>query len=121
MPHSVLFCVQLVIGSLFALPLMPIAGASMFFVSYGRASKYWESHYRTTFRDQQSLAVGRASYESDSGNSNAVFYEHLVEGVRAMLLAHVQAGRLGRVTSGDVFLLVNESLTGARVASLCAG
>jgi hypothetical protein len=110
-PHSMLFTVELIASCVLSVPLMPLAGMGVFVLSYARPIKYWEVEYKTKFRGAPTQRMDRLGVDTDSENSNSVFYEHLLKGMRATIVGHVQAGRFGRVSPGDVFLLINESLT----------
>jgi hypothetical protein len=110
-PHSMLFTVELIASCVLSVPLMPLAGMGVFVLSYARPIKYWEVEYKTKFRGAPTQRMDRLGIDTDSENSNSVFYEHLLKGMRATIVGHVQAGRFGRVAPGDVFLLINESLT----------
>lgn len=110
-PHSMLFTVELIASCVLSVPLMPLAGMGVFVLSYARPIKYWEVAYKTKFRGAPTQRMDRLGIDTDSENSNSVFYEHLLTGLRATVVGHVQAGRFGRVAPGDVFLLINESLT----------
>ncbi len=49
--------------------------------------------------------------EYNLNNLNSIFYEHLVTSLQLSLNREIEAGRLGVVSAGDFFLLVEDKLT----------
>lgn len=49
--------------------------------------------------------------EANQNNLNSVFYEHLMISLQASLRRDIELGRLGNVSTGDFFIIVNDKLT----------
>jgi hypothetical protein len=49
--------------------------------------------------------------EFNLNNLNSVFYEHLMASLQNSLNKEIEAGRLGVVSAGDFFIIVNDKLT----------
>ncbi|KAL9658737.1 hypothetical protein ABK040_005892 [Willaertia magna] len=116
-PFSQLFLVQLLFSVLSTAPLYPLIGGALWFLGYSRGVKFWEKDYRTKRKDtsnqrlEQSLDGGVLDQHS-TDNLNSIFYEHLVSALRNRLPDIIRRGKFGNVCPGDVFIIINDNLTG---------
>ncbi|CAF0823891.1 unnamed protein product [Adineta ricciae] len=113
-PHSAILIVQCLASSLFNSPLMPLLGSAAFISSYPRPIKFWEKNYNTKRIDNTNVQLQAQINEFhcglDDNNLNAIFYEHLTRVLQTSLCGEIQLGRLGKVNTGDFFILTSDSL-----------
>lgn len=113
-PHSAILIVQCLISSLLNSPLMPLLGSAAFLSSYPRPIKFWEKNYNTKRLDNTNVQLQAQINEFhcglDDNNLNAIFYEHLTRVLQTSLCGEIQLGRLGKVNTGDFFILTSDSL-----------
>ncbi|CAF1038558.1 unnamed protein product [Rotaria sp. Silwood1] len=113
-PHSAILVVQCLISALLNSPLMPLLGSAAFISSYPRPIKFWEKNYNTKRIDNTNVQLQAQINEFhcglDDNNLNAIFYEHLTRVLQTSLCGEIQLGRLGKVNTGDFFILTSDSL-----------
>ncbi|CAF3332288.1 unnamed protein product [Rotaria socialis] len=113
-PHSAILVVQCLMSALLNSPLMPLLGSAAFISSYPRPIKFWEKNYNTKRIDNTNVQLQAQINEFhcglDDNNLNAIFYEHLTRVLQASLCGEIQLGRLGKVNTGDFFILTSDSL-----------
>ncbi|CAF0755490.1 unnamed protein product [Adineta steineri] len=82
--------------------------------SYPRPIKFWEKNYNTKRIDNTNVQLQAQINEFhcglDDNNLNAIFYEHLTRVLQTSLCGEIQLGRLGKVNTGDFFILTSDSL-----------
>lgn len=52
-----------------------------------------------------------SSSEFNLNNLNSIFYEHLMISLQKAMHSNIEAGRMGNVGTGDIFILLNDKLT----------
>ncbi|CAF3593816.1 unnamed protein product [Adineta steineri] len=113
-PHSAILIVQCIASALLNSPLMPLLGSAAFMSSYPRPIKFWEKNYNTKRIDNTNVQLQAQINEFhcglDDNNLNAIFYEHLTRVLQTSLCGEIQLGRLGKVNTGDFFILTSDSL-----------
>ncbi|CAF3476500.1 unnamed protein product [Rotaria sordida] len=113
-PHSAILVVQCLMSALLNSPLMPLLGSAAFISSYPRSIKFWEKNYNTKRIDNTNVQLQAQINEFhcglDDNNLNAIFYEHLTRVLQTSLCGEIQLGRLGKVNTGDFFILTSDSL-----------
>ncbi|UJR23518.1 hypothetical protein I4U23_026512 [Adineta vaga] len=113
-PHSAILIVQCLASAFFNSPLMPLLGSAAFISSYPRPIKFWEKNYNTKRIDNTNVQLQAQINEFhcglDDNNLNAIFYEHLTRVLQTSLCGEIQLGRLGKVNTGDFFILTSDSL-----------
>ncbi|KAJ3432424.1 protein pecanex [Anaeramoeba flamelloides] len=114
--HLALTIIFIFIATIFSMPLSPFIGSGLFLLTYARPIRYWEKSYRTKRIDDSNTKLATtlsisANNLSNLNNLNSIFYEHLYVSLRDTLYNDIKLGRLGKVSQGDFFLLLNDSLT----------
>eukprot|EP00727_Mastigamoeba_balamuthi_P001880 m51a1_g1169 hypothetical protein (1249) ;mRNA; f:366881-373551 len=112
LPHTALLFVQLCWSTLTSAPIHPVLGSVWFFTSHPRPMKYWERNRIIEMDDSTNMRLQTSlSCEYVSPNADSVFYHHLMIALQKCINRDREAGRLGSVHTGDVFLLTNDVLT----------
>lgn len=111
---SAILLAQCLASALLNSPLMPLLGSAAFISSYPRPIKFWEKNYNTKRIDNTNVQLQAQLNEFhcglDDNNLNAIFYEHLTRVLQTSLCGEIQLGRLGKVNTGDFFILTSDSL-----------
>eukprot|EP00041_Stephanoeca_diplocostata_P005881 m.70421 g.70421 ORF g.70421 m.70421 type:complete len:2703 (-) comp16051_c0_seq12:2557-10665(-) len=109
-PHAAMLLVQAVVATFFSAPLYPVAGSSLFLVSYLRPIKYFERRFTTTrVRSDGDFTRMQYTVGATANNLNSIFYIQLHRQLRNRLARDLDNGILGEVTSGDIFVFTNLS------------
>ena len=111
-PHVGFFLLQAAASSVLSVPVYPVLGSVIFLVSYARPVKFWHALRKTSWNDTASTPLQTTlDVRTVPANPDAIFYYHLCTVVQRTLNRDREAGRLGTVHTGDVFLLSNDTLT----------
>ncbi|KAG8444545.1 hypothetical protein GDO86_009635 [Hymenochirus boettgeri] len=110
---SAMLLLQLLVTSIFSIPLSPFLGSVIFITSYARPVKFWEKNYNTKRVDHSNTRLVN-QIEKDAGNDdnnlNSIFYEHLSRSLQQSLYGDLVLGRWGNYSSGDCFILASDYL-----------
>eukprot|EP00038_Savillea_parva_P002151 m.111083 g.111083 ORF g.111083 m.111083 type:complete len:2150 (-) comp10741_c0_seq1:114-6563(-) len=106
-PHAAMLIFQAAIASLFSAPLYPVAGSTLFLVSYLRPIKFFERRYTTTrLTNDADATMVRYKVGATADNLNSIFYMDVQARLREQLATDIEGGVFGDVSAGDIFLLM---------------
>ena len=112
LPHIGFFLLQAAASSVLSIPMYPVLGSVIFLISYARPVKFWHTLKKTSWNDIASTPLQTTlDVTTVPANPDAIFYYHLFTVVQRTLNRDREAGRLGTVHTGDIFLLSNDTLT----------
>jgi hypothetical protein len=113
--HFGLFVFQLIISTIFFMPIYPFYGAPLWMLSYFRSLKYWEKDYKSKRLDLsnskmiESLEVKNKM--EDNTNLNTIFYEHLNVSLKNELIGLIEIGEMRSIQEGDFYLIKKDKIT----------
>ena len=112
LPHTTFFILQNVASTLISSPLYPVLGSVVFLTSYPRPVKYWEKTRPVDWSDTTNTPLHASlAVTHTATNPDALFYYHLQMALQKTLNRDREAGRMGSVHVGDMYLLTNDTLT----------
>ncbi|KAJ3428678.1 protein pecanex [Anaeramoeba flamelloides] len=104
--------------TIFSMPIVPLFGTLFWIPGYAHPSKFFEHNYDHDDNDVEDKIYSLNNKKSLLNNSNSIkqslnllLYRNILMSLESQLYEDIRYGRLGTISSGDIYIILNDKLT----------